>query len=135
MPLTLKVADRGMGVVLKTVSPVSGEEIVEGIRSFLREETDAFAGARYWYADHLASGVVAADPDDTWRVAATTIKAARVNPGLVVAVCAPTSSAFVLSEVWKAFSAETGWEVRVFRLESEAKAWLRAKVQDDLTFT
>jgi hypothetical protein len=41
----------------------------------------------------------------------------------------------VLSEIWKTLAEESGWEIRVFREEQEGKAWLRTKLQEDLTFT
>jgi hypothetical protein len=135
MPVTVMLTDHGLGVVLKTVSPVSGDEVAAAIESFLRDENDAFSAIRYWYADHLASGMMDADSDHSWRVAAASLKAARMNPNLVLAVCAPTSRAFVLSEIWKTLAEETGWEIQVFRGEQESKAWLRMKLQEDLTFT
>ena len=135
MPVTVMLTDHGLGVVLRTVSPVSGEEVAAAIESFLRDESDAFSAIRYWYSDHLASGMMDADSGHSWRVAAASLKAARTNPNLVLAVCAPTSRIFVLSEIWKTLAEESGWEIRVFREEQEGKAWLRTKLQEDLTFT
>jgi hypothetical protein len=117
------------------MSPVSGDEVVAAVESFFRDESDAFAAIRYWYADHVECGTMDADADHSWRVAAATVKAARSNPNLVLAVCAPTSRAFVLSEIWKALAEESGWEIRVFRGEQESKAWLRARLKEDLAFT
>jgi len=108
--------------------------VAAAIESFLRDQRDAFSAIRYWYADHIASGMMDADSDDSWRVAAASLKAARTNPNLVLAVCAPTSRMFVLSEIWKTLAEETGWEIRVFRSEQDSKAWLRTKVQEDLSF-
>jgi hypothetical protein len=135
MPVTVTLTDHGSGVVLKTMSPVSGEEVVVAIESFFRDASDAFAAVRYLYADHVACGTMDADSDHSWRVAAATVKAARTNPNLVLAVCAPTSRAFVLSEIWKTLAEESGWEIRVFRGEQESKAWLRARLKEDLAFT
>lgn len=134
MPIAIKLGDHGTGVVMKTVSPVSGDEIVGAIESFLRDEWQAFQAVRYWYSDHREAGVMDANSDHAWQVAARSIQAARANRGLVVAICAPTSSAFVLSEVWKSLAQETGWEIQVFRGEAEAKAWLRARLGEELDF-
>ena len=135
MPVTVQLTDHGVGVVLKTHSPVSGDEIVAAVERFVGEESEALPGIRYWYADHLASGVMDASLDDSWRVAAASIKVARTNPNVAIAVCAPTSRAFVLSEVWRSLAQETGWEIRIFREEDEGKDWLRTRVRQELTFT
>lgn len=52
---------------------------------------------------------------------------ARLLPGMIVAVVAPTDVLFGMARMWEGFADATGWRIAVFRSLAEAQDWIRTE--------
>lgn len=134
MPVTIEFADEGRGVVLRAAGLIAGEDLVSTIDKFVHRDEKAFSTISYWYSDY--SGVQGSDvtSDQIRRIAEISVLAARINPRLVVAVCAPRALTYGLSRMWEMLADQNPWLTRVFRDDKDARKWLRSRLRQDLSF-
>lgn len=134
MPVSITIADDGLGVVLIAEGKLSFEDVLQANEDFFKRHAWEFPNCRYWFADY--SQVEETDVDFTQirKLASMHVEVSKQNSQLVVAVLSSANFIFGMARMWESFAAETGWATQVFRSADEAKAWIRASVHKSLTF-
>ena len=117
MYLAIEFMDAGSGVRLITRGKVPGALIVDAHRIFADKHLDAFARARYWFANHSALEAVLLQHSHARSVATIDARLATANPGLVVGSLVPGDLEFGMVRTWQSLADQTGWRVGTFRDE------------------
>lgn len=134
MPVSIKIADGGLGIVLTAHGYLPMQEVLQANLDFLEHYAQEFLSCRYWLVD--GSQIEATDGDfaQIHRLASIHIQASNRNPELVFAVYSAKEYVLGLAKMWEMLAEATGWEINIFRSAEEAKAWIRSSVNESLTF-
>ena len=134
MPVSIKIADGGQGIVLTAQGYLTIQEVSQANLDFFEQYAQEFLSCRYWLVD--GSQIEATDGDfaQIHRLASIHIQASNVNPELVFAVYSTKDYVLGLARMWKMLAEATGWEIRIFRSAEDAKVWIRSSVNESLIF-
>jgi hypothetical protein len=134
MPVSITIADGGLGVVLIAEGKLSFEDVLQVNEDFFKHHAGEFLNCRYWFADYSQVEETDVDLVQIRKLASMHVEVSKQNSKLVVAVYSSANFIFGMARMWESFAAETGWTTQVFRSAGEAKAWIRASVHKSLTF-
>ncbi|MCC5886594.1 MAG: hypothetical protein JJT88_09180 [Gammaproteobacteria bacterium] len=125
MYLAIEFVDAGRGVRLIARGKVPGTLIVEAHRTIAAEHLEAFARARYWFANHSALEGVLLEHSHARSVATIDERLCAANPGLVVGSLVPGDLEFGMVRTWQALADQTGWRVGTFRDEQKLRTFFQ----------
>jgi hypothetical protein len=134
LPVSIKIADSGMGIVLTAQGALSSQAVYDAEIDFFKRYAQEFLYCRYWLSDCSEVESTDADFAQIQRLAYINIQASKVNPRLTYAVYTSKDFVFGMARMWEMLARETGWQISVFRSGEEAKAWIRSSVNESLTF-
>jgi hypothetical protein len=134
LPVSIKIADGGLGVVLIAQGDLSMQDVLDANLDFFNQYAQEFLSCRYWLADYSQVENSDADFTQTQRLSSIHLNASKLNPQLVVAVYGAKDFVFGMARMWEMLAAATGWQIGVFRSAEEANAWIRSSVNESLTF-
>ena len=134
MPVDIYLADHGLGVIMRCSGPISGTDLVNTHVAFINENEKALSAIRYWYSDHSEAEFANFSSNDIRRLSEIAVDLSQINMGVTLAICAPRNLIFGMSRMFGIYAEQTGWLIKIFREQEEAKIWLRETIQKDLTF-
>ncbi len=134
MPVSIKIADGGLGVVLIAQGNLATQELLAANIDFFNRYAQEFLSCRYWLADYSQVEDSDADYTQLQRLAAIHVNASKMNPQLIVAVYGSKDFVFGMARMWEMLAEATGWQTSVFRSAEEAKAWILSFVNESITF-
>lgn len=107
---------------------LTGDDLLAANKAFFGEHLERFASARTWLSDYTNCTVGELPTAALHEVADISVRVAKVNPDLIVALAMPADLLFGLGRMWDGLAAQTGWRTGVFRTLAEARAWLASEV-------
>jgi hypothetical protein len=139
MPIDINDSDNGLGVVVIGSGILTDNEYLATYIEHLSQGEDKYQKYKYGLHDWTAVTSVEISNDAIAQIAYRCMDAAKINPDLVTAHVADKDITFGLSRMWELMSAETQWDIMVFRDREKAEAWIRQKIKEkarisDLTF-
>lgn len=134
MPVSIKIADSGLGVVLIARGDLFIQDVLDANHDFFNQYAQEFLSCRYWLADYSQVEDTDADYTRIHQLADLHVKMSKLNPQLIVAVYGPQDFIFGMARMWEMLAEATGWQTAVFRSAEEAKAWIGSYVKGALTF-
>ncbi len=131
MPVAITRNKDGDGILLRANGVLTGAELVEENRRFfdvaLAPGGD-FGCYRFWFSDYSAARLNDVQAEHMQVLGGIALRAATVNPSLLVAILAPDNYPFGMARMWTALSDETGWPVEVCRQRDDAAHWLAQRL-------
>ena len=134
MPVSLKIVDNGLGIVLTAQDYLLIKEVYVASLNFFTQHTHELSSCRYGLADYSQVTDTDADHAKIRRLASAHIDASKINIKLILAICSPADHIFGIARMWGILAEATGWEIRIFRSTEDAKAWIRSYIEEPLTF-
>lgn len=86
---------------------------------------------RYGIADYTAVERFDVSNDEIERIVQEDLKAAGINPRIILALAASGDLVFSLSRMFITLADESGWRIDVFRTAEEAATWIKRRVNED----
>lgn len=134
MSVSINIVDNGLGVRLIAQGFLGFEDFIQANSAFFDQYAQEFSSCRYWLSDYSEVTDLDADYRQVNRLASMHIDASKLNPHLIVAIYCPADFIYGMVRMWETLAETTGWQIRVFRDMSEAKAWIHYYVEGSLTF-
>lgn len=129
MAYVTRYFDDGTGLLRIGSGIVTAEEIVAESRK-LQADPERARKITHALVDFTEVTELRISLEEARQVAETSKQLARVAPGCVVSVAAPSDHVFGVARQWESLvDEEAGWVTRVFRTRPEAEAWLRAQLR------
>ncbi len=128
MPIEMKDADNGLGVIFTGRGVITENEYAESYTKHLTQDREKFKNYRYGLNDWTAVTKVEVSTQAIDEIARLCNEALKINPHPVVAHVADKNITFGLSRMWEMLLGVTKWETMVFRSRDEAEAWIKKKV-------
>lgn len=127
MPIELKYLDGERGVVCVPTGFVTGDELFAANAEIYSRD---LAAKPYYYqlvdCDHIDG--VSMSSLQVHKIAEQDLQASKYLRHCVVGIYAKEDLPFGIARMWQAFVERADWDIRVFRLRSEAVAWVKERV-------
>lgn len=130
MPIRIHYLDDGFGFALRGRGIVSGKDILCAIAERFSSE-EKIKRYRYGIADYTAVERFDVSNDEIERIVQEDLKAAGINPRIILALAASGDLVFSLSRMFITLADESGWRIDVFRTAEEAATWIKRRVNED----
>ena len=127
MPVDVKYLDGGKGVVVTASGVTTGDEFIAVNNEVFSRDLVA-QPYRYILVDMDHSRAMEVSTEQLRQIANRHLTVSRQLPNLVIAVYAKDDLPFANARMWEVFVEGTGWDTRVFRMKSEAVAWIKKLV-------
>ena len=130
MPIEIKDLDGGLGTYIRGWGVVKEGELTNQLKIHTSQDKEKFLKYRYSLSDYTE--ITKADVSDTnlQLTADILLKAASINPDVIVATVAHEDFIFGLARMGEILRGSGGWEEMVFRNIEEAKNWIRQRVKE-----
>ncbi len=123
MPFDIKYLNDGSGIELSGYGTLAGTDLIRANQDlYLEMHTSQ---VRYHLIDFSSVTHFAVSPEDAHCCARQDLKAAAMNPTIIIAIVAPTKLAFGISRIWDAYMEASGLKRGIFTNRIEAMQWLR----------
>jgi len=129
MPITIKSLDSGLGISFTGNGIVTGEDLINATRKIFSSE-ESIRKSRYGLLDFSKIEWFNATSAELKIVTDMDTRAAQINPDLIITIVTEESSAYGISQIWKAYMDETNWESKIFRSRAEAEAWIKKRAKE-----
>ncbi len=129
MPIRLKFADDGRGVLYHCTGLITGRDFIEANRG-IASAPERVKDCSYAVVDSTLINDFNISVQDIELMADQGRTASGAHPDIVPAVIAPSDPLYGVSRMWELMSGDTAWEKMVFRSKDEARAWLGEKVRE-----
>lgn len=129
MPIVIRQADGGLGVIVTASGAVSEREYLDFYEAQLTAPAAAVLAHRYCLTDYTAVESVDISAGAIAHVAALTRKAARTALPTVTAIVASQDLIYGLTRMWQIQTSDEVPTASVFRDLAEAKAWIRHQLE------
>ena len=128
MPIEIKLADAGAGLVQIATGTLSGAQILSAVEERFESESSV---ARYKYCllDYSETQNINISTEEIITAASVYALAAKKNPDMVVAIVASEDIIYGLARMWESYAKDIPWEKMVFRNREEAEKWIRETVK------
>jgi hypothetical protein len=123
MPVRIKFANDGIGVVLYHEGVVTGEELINAISNVYNDER--YLKLKYWIGDRTGCTEFLPDANCLKKIAGINKKESIRNPGILLALVAPKDLEFGMSRMFQVFAEKTAFRTEVFRDKDTAEEWIR----------
>ena len=130
MPIEMKDADNGLGVIITGHGAVTENEYVSVFTKHLTQDREKFKNYRYSLLDWTAVTEVGVSTKAIDHVAQLCSEAIKLNPDPVVAHVADQKLTFGLSRMWEMLVGEPRWETMVFRAREESEVWIKQRIME-----
>jgi hypothetical protein len=129
MPIMIKSLDNGLGISFTGKGIVTGEDLINATRKIFSSE-ESIRKSRYGMLDFSKIEWFNTTSTELKIVTDMDTRAARINPDLIITIITEESSAYGLSQIWRAYMDETNWESKIFRSRPEAESWMKKRVKE-----
>jgi hypothetical protein len=119
------------GVIHVGTGVVDGAEIIAAAIEEHRLE-DRARRLRFGLVDLTDVTDLQVTSEHVRRIALENLTLAKLTPGAVVAVAAPSDVAFGMARMWQTFASRTGWQILIVRSKAAATEWLRGRLGRDI---
>ncbi len=126
MPIKISYRDDG-GVEYEGWGLMTGEDVIDANNKTYANQ-QKLAQLRYQLCDYTKVDKFEISVAELRRIASQDEKAARQNPGMLVALVSTQDIMFGLARMWEAYADEAPFETAVFREREEAEAWIQARL-------
>jgi len=135
MPYKFDHVESEGGLIISWKDPVRGDEVIRSYEDRFAQP-ERLKRLRYIITDYTGVVDFTMTVMEVRRIARISNAAAPVNPHLYAVAVMPTSIAYGLARMFQAYADddETGWHTHVTRSRPEAEDWLRANLDDGLSF-
>jgi len=106
---------------------MTGEDVIDANNKTYANQ-QKLAQLRYQLCDYTKVDKFEISVAELRRIASQDEKAARQNPGMLVALVSTQDIMFGLARMWEAYADEAPFETAVFREREEAEAWIQARL-------
>ncbi len=129
MPINVRFAHGGLGVVYECTGALTGRDFVQANRRLLAA-ADRLGGLRYGLVDLTSVDAIRISAAESRMIAAQDLKIAGAVPrGIAVAVVAALREAYDMAHLWQVSSQRTGWATMRVRTRDEARSWISLEMR------
>jgi hypothetical protein len=126
MPVKLKYVENGVGVEYLSEGIVTGEEVIEACKKVYAPES--LLCLRYQLIDRTNCSEYNVTPKDTEAIAFLANVAAKIKPGLIVALVSTDPLQYGMTRMWQTHMERSGYVSEIFKDRPSAEAWIREQL-------
>lgn len=127
IPIELEFLDDG-GMLFVATGTVTGRDLLEA-NATVYETREKTLASVYQVCDYRGVETVDVSIGDIRRLAERDMRAAAINPNIIIAVVGDTDHIYGLIRMWQAYTSEVPFVTRVFRTMDEARHWMAEQLE------